>query len=225
MKALCIPTLKRGIPSCFVYDGISPNLDELAINYFHKLRLILDTHAPEVTRVVRDRPSAPWITDAIRDSRRQRRRAERCYRKKNSLAVHKDIYLKARYATSFQIQKSREQYHASKISDSGNKQLFTVTNELMGRTKSTPLPNNCPRVDLPQRFAGFFTDKISSLRTNLDLRACDPPEFSVYSGPKLDTFHPVSEDIIEEIIKSMPSKSCSLDLIPSSIVKQCLPEL
>ena len=38
---------------------------------------VLDRHTPSVTRCVRDRPSAPWMTEEIREARRRRTLAER----------------------------------------------------------------------------------------------------------------------------------------------------
>ena len=40
------------------------------------LRRVLDRHAPSVTRRVREPPSAPWMTEEIREARRRRRLAE-----------------------------------------------------------------------------------------------------------------------------------------------------
>ena len=45
--------------------------------YNDGLRRLLDRHAPSVTRRERDRPSAPWMTEEIREARRRRRQAER----------------------------------------------------------------------------------------------------------------------------------------------------
>ena len=47
----------------------------LVDTYNTGLSEILDRHAPLVTRRVRDRPSAPWLTEEVREARRRRRRA------------------------------------------------------------------------------------------------------------------------------------------------------
>ena len=226
IKALCMSKFKSDI--CLISNRAlsdsSCDIDELSVNYFENLRRLLDTHAPEVTRSVRDRPSAPWISDEIRDSRRQRRRAERCWRKKGG-SVKKDIFVKARNSTSAQVEKARELYHRSKIAVSKNRQLFSISHELLGKKIPTPLPNDCSKTDLPARFANFFSEKISRLRHGVENTDCAPPIFEIYNGPKLEMFSPVSEMDIEEIIKSMPTKSCSLDPIPTSLLKEYLPEL
>ena len=65
------------------------------IYYNEGLEQILNRHAPLSTRSINDRPSAPWLTTEIRNARRERRRAERIWRK-SGLTVHKDNYIKLR---------------------------------------------------------------------------------------------------------------------------------
>nr|KAG5698908.1 hypothetical protein BaRGS_006802 [Batillaria attramentaria] len=57
------------------------DVDSLVACYDDGLRQALDRHAPLVTRRVRDRPSAPWLSESVREARRARRRAERQWRK------------------------------------------------------------------------------------------------------------------------------------------------
>jgi hypothetical protein len=47
----------------------------------------------------------------------------------------------------------------------------------------------------------------------------------VYDGPAFDHFTPVSGDEIFDLIKNMPTKSCTLDPIPTNLVKQCCVDL
>ena len=52
------------------------DLEALDDVYDDGLRQVLDRHAPSVTRCLRDRPSTPWMSEEVRATRRQRRRAE-----------------------------------------------------------------------------------------------------------------------------------------------------
>ena len=71
------------------------NLDVggLVTSYNDGLQQVLNQHAPLVTRCVRDRPSAPWLSFEVRDARRKRRRAERLWRT-TKLSIHKEMYIK-----------------------------------------------------------------------------------------------------------------------------------
>jgi len=124
--------------------------------YNDGLNLVLDSHAPLVTRSVRDRSSAPWLSDQVRNARRKRRQAEQRWRK-SKLTVHKEIYIQERNNTKLCIDNAKRQYFAKKLnSTSSTKQLFNVTNELLGKTKSQCLPDNIPSGELQQQFSDFF---------------------------------------------------------------------
>ena len=78
-------------------------------------------------------------------------------------------------------------------SSSSCRQLFAVSDELLGRSHTTPHPSDIPRRDLPDRFCDFFCDKIKRIREDLDSRSCDPPTVAVFEGPLLPQFEPVTE--------------------------------
>ena len=49
--------------------------------------------------------------------------------------------------------------------------------------------------------------------------------FAEYDGPMLGQFDSVTEKVIHELIVQSPAKSCMLDPIPTSLLKQCLDDL
>ena len=127
------------------------------------LRRLLDRHAPSVIRRVRDRSSAPWMTEEIREARRRRRQAERRWRE-TRLTVHRKISAKERAAVRAYVQAVKRRFFCEKIgSSSFCRQLFAVSDELVGRSRTTPLPSDVPRSDLPDRFCDFFCNKIKRI--------------------------------------------------------------
>ncbi|XP_072037652.1 uncharacterized protein [Amphiura filiformis] len=205
-----------------------PNSDIVGLvdSYNDGLRQVLDRHAPLQTRSVRDRPSAPWLTAEVRDARRSRRRAERLWRK-TKLTVHKEMYINMRNEATQHVIAAKRQFYTAKIdSDTfSTKQLFSVSNQLLGKSRTSALPTNIPPNELQERFCQFFSNKIINLREELDSRHSLPPSFSVYEGPVFDQFTLVSEDEISDLIKSMPTKGCILDPLPTDLVKQCADDL
>ena len=80
------------------------------------------------------------------------------------------------------VEVAKRQYYCERIdSSSSSKQLYSVSNELLGKSRTTPLPSDVPRPELPQRFSDFFFSKIQRVRDDLDSRSCEPPVFSVYN--------------------------------------------
>ena len=200
-------------------------VSSLAEAYDGGLRKILDSRAPVVARRVRDRLPAPFMDEEVRERRRVRRRAERKWRK-TGLTVFKEIYLKEnRNYQKFVREKSIKYYSDEMNSCRTSKQIFSVADGLLGRKASSPLPTNIPIHELPQTFCDFFTDKIKVIRNDLDSRSTPPPTFGVYNGPKLCEFQLVTQKQIIELIGAMPSKSCCLDPIPTTLTKEFVNDL
>ena len=80
-------------------------------------------------------------------------------------------------------------------SSSSCRQLFAVSDELLGKSRTTPLPSDISRSVLPDRFGDFFFNKIKRIREDLDSRSCDPSTFAVFEGPLLSQFEPVTEKV------------------------------
>ena len=82
------------------------------------LRQLLDRHAPLVTRTVTDNTSAPWMTMEIKQTKVQRRLAERKWRE-SGLAVHREIHVKQSNLVSNMINKATKDYLCHKIANCG----------------------------------------------------------------------------------------------------------
>ena len=108
------------------------------------LRQLLDRHAPLVTRTVKDRTSAPWMTLEIKQAKVQRRLAERTWCE-SGLAVHREIYIKQHILVSNMISKAKKDYVYHKVVNCGSSQeLFRLSSQMMGKFGDTMLPSNIP---------------------------------------------------------------------------------
>ena len=83
------------------------------------------------------------------------------------------------------------------------------------------LPDCANKTDLANTFCKFFYDKILKIRSTL--QSSTPSSVTRQSSTKntLSSFTPVSEEDLLKILKSSPSKSCDLDPISTSLVKEC----
>ena len=169
--------------------------------------------------------SAPWLTDEVREARRRRRQAERRWRS-TRLTVHREVFDKERTTVKRCIRDARKLHYSSKIDIcSTTKQLFAVSDELLGKAKTTSLSSNIPIADLPQRFCDFFVTKIKQICEDLDSCPHDPSSFFKFDGPQLSMFEPVTEELICRLISQSPTRSCTLDPIPITLTKQCLHDI
>ena len=97
---------------------------------------------------------------------------------------------------------------------------------MTGKHSINPLPDSDSDKELANNFADFFINKIKVIREQLN----EYPIFnlSVNSKPiptMLNKFEPMLAEDITLIIKSMDSKSCELDVIPASLLKDIIPHI
>ena len=191
---------------------------------------LLNQHAPASTRLVSHRPPSPWFSlvgPQLLEAKRERRRAERQWIK-SGLTVHKLIFQTANSAVNAIVHSAKTAYYNSKIlACSTSKQLHNITNTLLGKSESSPLPSTVHHSHLPQAFADFFANKIATIRHSLDIDStssltCNDPQFL---GQPLAAFHPVSEATVKDIIRQSSIKTCELDPLPASFFSQCLDTL
>ncbi|KAL8625916.1 hypothetical protein ACOMHN_012508 [Nucella lapillus] len=80
------------------------------------LTAVLDSHVPLMTRCVTDRPSAPWLTLEVKQSKQQRRQAERQWRKTH-LVVHRQMFQQCRDDTKDLISDVRTAHTSARVEE------------------------------------------------------------------------------------------------------------
>lgn len=135
------------------------------------LRSTLDKHAPASRRLITDRSLCQWhntVGPELSAAKQERRRAERRLRA-TELTVHREIYQTARNHVTDVVHQAKTVFYSSKILACNTaKQLFNVTNSLLGKVMSSPLPTIFQTQELPQKFLEFFNGKIDTIREKLD---------------------------------------------------------
>jgi hypothetical protein len=175
------------------------------------------------------RPVAPWLNDQIRDAKKEMRKSERVWRS-TKLTVHRDLYKADKNNVTLLIDQSKQKYYTEQIEENtGNqKGLYKVVNQLLHRSNTSVLPKHTSSEELSNRFVSFFGDKVAKIRDELvtiqdqhqDV-LCD----SVTPTCKLSSFEPATEEEIQTLVMSAASKSCSLDPMPTWLLKDCLDAL
>ena len=107
--------------------------------------------------------------------------------------------------------------------------LFRTVNKLMRKSHETQYPLSLSNALLADSFADFFTAKVAKIHTafvarNRDLLLADDNEL-LTNAAKLNNFHVVSQEDIKQFAYKPLSKSCCLDPLPASLLKDCFPVL
>ena len=156
--------LQAGLESCTTLS---------AVQLHRLLENLLDQHAPATQRKVSSRPPSPWfcaVGPQPLEAKRERRRAERQWLK-SGLEVHKQMFRSACKLVRKIVQQAKSTFFNTKIlAFTSSKQLFSITNTLLCKSKTSSLPSYISSAFLPQRFYDFFENKISTIRDNLNFQ-------------------------------------------------------
>jgi len=190
---------------------------------------MLQKHAPLRSKVIRSRPLVPWFNDDIKNARRERRKAERKWRRSGN---YEDMmaYKKIKNLTNRLMNEARRQYYQDFINDNSENQrkLFAAANTLMNQGKNnTVLPPCDDKLELANKMGSYFIKKIADIGTKLDVMAQDlatEPPLSHSSSliTKFSKFTALSELEVRKLIESSAKKSCLLDPMPTSLVYNCI---
>lgn len=121
------------------------------------------------------------------------------------------------------INRSKSDYYGTVISENkGNQRTLFLTVKKLLHRKQIALPTSSSDKHLAERFADFFVEKVSAIHDSLESNKVDTEMQYSFNGSKLSEFQPLSAESIEAIIRSVPSKSCCLDPIPTWLLKEHL---
>ena len=200
------------------------NVDDMVKHFEDSLIRVLDELAPCKTTTRTIRHPKPWFNEEILAQKRIVRRRERIWHK-----YHEDHQWQAlcvsRNKYNWMIRESKKEVISSSILGcKGNtKELYKIFNQIAGVKEENPMPSGFSNEDLANTFADYFMDKILDIRQSL----CHKPKYEP-KGVEATTFcefRELSPAEIRSIIKSMPTKSCELDVLPAKLIKQYLDDL
>ena len=112
-------------------------------------------------------------------------------------------------------------------SANNTKVLFKKLYRLLGKSEHN-LPNHKDDEGLANEFGKFFNDKVSKIRDEIKF-AQDTSQHTVGMDTKSVNEFPGFEELTlldtKELITKLPNKFCSLDPIPTFLLKLCVEEL
>nr|XP_054759574.1 uncharacterized protein LOC129265625 [Lytechinus pictus] len=194
--------------------------------YNETLSQLIDKHAPMKSKTITIRPSAPWYTEELREAKRIRRQAER-QMKSSGLSIDRQLYQQSCLAYNTTLQEAKSMYFNAEITEADTKELFRIVKRLTSpSSQETFLPEHRNDVALANEFGNYFNGKIASIVSGVQSSAaCSrfPPAASrapdLEPGKCFSAFKPVSLNQVKKLVESLKPKSCSLDPLPTWLVK------
>ena len=203
---------------------------DLVITYNSILEDLIETHAPLKIKT-KSRKLNPWYSDDLKVMKRRRRQLERKAKKSKSNA-DKYLYKQNCHAYYRHLRISVLNHNKKLISDTNGdqKKLHSIANKLLGNSIKPKYPDSTSNKELADSFMKFFIEKVKLIREDLPVNSNHNHTPTLYSSgtnspPILSSFEPATETEITELIKSMPSKQCKLDPVPTWVLKKHLNSL
>ena len=105
--------------------------------------------------------------------------------------------------------------------------MYKTLNRLLGQQKDIIFPTHKDPQTVANEMGWFFSEKITKIRRNISSSGASPASYSAYPqhDETLTMFSNLSPDDVKQLVLDMNSKSCSLDPIPTWLLKECLEEL
>ena len=187
--------------------------------YNKTMSALFKEHYPPKTKQIKIVPNAPWFDSEYRNLRKQRRKAEKRF-KKTKLPADKEAFINLRKQTTSLASNKQKDYYVKKIGEcKGQKELFSCVNRLLDTKKEPVLPEHTSDQDLANEFAKYFKEKISKIRQSFPESGKSNFSSAAFSGTPLYEFEPTTEEEITSIILKYGIKCAPHDPIPVNILK------
>ncbi|KAI4897477.1 hypothetical protein NFI96_008599 [Prochilodus magdalenae] len=187
------------------------------------LLLLGDFNLPsDKLQSTRSSPPAPWLSDVLRNNRRELRRAERKWRR-SQLDSDLHTYQAVLSRFSAEVTTAKSSFYKRKLEESASdpRKLFSIFSSLLN--PPSPLP---PSSLTPEDFVTFFEEKVNKIRQSFSPVPA-PPSISPHplATNSLTCFASLSSDEILQLLESSNPTTYPLDPIPSPLLRSISLEL
>ena len=186
-----------------------------------ELQSIVDEVAPLHFVYSKYVPSAPWFDDECRKVRRYCRKFERTYRRKACIE-NKKAWIAALKTKSLLFSEKKNMFwnNLVQINQSHPKKLWNIINKILCR-ESTDDSSETVNEHAPNDFAVYFRDKVMKVRDQTG--GLDIPLFNeccLNQVSRFSSFIVCTDTDVKNVILNSPTKSCSLDCLPTHVFKK-----
>ena len=225
LRSINSTLFSQDILTSTLFTAPAQNLTDYLTQFSTVLTSLLDKHAPLKNISCPSRPNQPFFTRELRTLKSERSKLESVYRKAKTPENWQNFKEKAKEFSKRLTAAKRDYYHnlISKHSHSPRK-LWSTLNNLLNRASSTTLPSSPSQTELASTFLHFFRDKITKLRCSFK----DPTPIHIpppTPPPVLSSFGTVSQEEVRNAILQSSDSTCTLDFIPTRLLKSCLDAL
>ena len=136
-------------------------------SFKNRLQTTLDSHAPEISKIITTRPKNPWFTPQLKVQKQAVRCREKAWRKYKE--QHHWQALQTEHNKYKSLLKSIKRKTLTERVDEcrhDTKGLYVLVANLTGTKSENPLPSNHSDEDMANMFADYFMEKIEKIRSS-----------------------------------------------------------
>lgn len=231
IKDLDLHKFKDDIRSSGLMDMSDKSIHEKAVLYDSVLKETLDIHAPMVHKEIKVKQASPWYNQELREFKRKKRRAEDAWIKSGTEEDAKIFKLfRSEYIRLCDAAKMSFYTNQVLKCEGDQKKLYKLILKLTEGEKVTSYPECNNNYELCETFNEFFLEKIDNIMNDIEhniqseriVNVIDYKANQDTSCAELVTFEPLSTEEVGKLVARSATKTCSLDPIPTSLLKQCL---
>ena len=200
------------------------DLDAYAREYTSTLSVLLDRHAPLKTRRRVTRPDVPWYNETIDNVKRERKKAERKWRKTKASDDLIDFKSERNHVT-YLMNKARGDFYSEFMVENGADQgkLINAAKRLLGMKDEPLFAKHLDKTIANDRTisAGILLERWRTFAMKLMLHLSVSLIAISYLLTTLwwtQEFRNLGEQYIYDLIQKSAKKSCVLDLLPTTLV-------
>ena len=203
-------------------DFFSLSAEDASLLFNDALSVAIEKHAPHIS-VSAKRKKTPFTNDKIIELRRERRQAERKYRKYGNPEDASRFKSLMKDVQSL-VKKTRNDFYMNGFAecDGDKKKQFKLFNKMLGKDDKKQLPECHDKQQLCEDFQQFFSEKILKIRnlicTNQQNNYSEIEYTQLpFSGQCLENFTTLTDTLVLDTVLSMGNKYCCLDVIPTGL--------
>ena len=203
------------------------------VNLYNKeIEDIVNKVYPKQVKIFRHDRSKRWFNDSLSQLKKEKRRAERAFRKSNKSEICRLDYIKIKNNYTTELKKARASFYSAQIQKCKNdpKSLYKILNELTGNKKARITPTNEPEIITAEQMSDFYVEKVLNIRQSINAEGS--PDEPLMKHDKVTTrkhpsssvfadFREINVNELKEILSSLNKKSCAIDPAPAFILGKC----
>ncbi|KAK3567195.1 hypothetical protein QTP86_012679 [Hemibagrus guttatus] len=197
-------------------------LDSATDTLLSSLSSTMDFLCPLSTIRRKNSSPAPWLSDVLRNNRRELRSAARKW-KKSKLDTDLTSYRTLLSKFSLDVTSAKTSFYKEKLETSAQdpRKLHNIFSSLLN-PPAPPSPSSLTAED----FASFYTEKIERFCQTFTSFPTSPTSHNQHSAtPSLTQLSTVAAEEVLQITRSCNPTTCPLDPIPSAMLQTISPDL